>query len=133
MKFLGVIPARYGSTRFEGKPLKAVAGKPLLQWVIEGALKAKKLEKLVVATDDRRIADLAGRCGVEAVMTESDLPSGSDRVWAAVQEIPGSVIINIQGDEPLISGEVLDELASAFDDPKVEMATLGRPFKSLEE
>src|SRR5579872_1970991 len=98
MKFLGVIPARYGSTRFEGKPLKVIAGKPLLQWVIEGSLQAKKLDKLLVATDDQRIADLAGRCGVKAIMTPSELPSGSDRVWAAAREVQGPVIINIQGD-----------------------------------
>jgi 3-deoxy-manno-octulosonate cytidylyltransferase (CMP-KDO synthetase) len=132
-KFLGVIPARYGSTRFEGKPLKAIAGKPLLQWVIEGSLKAKNLEKLLVATDDERIADLARRCGVEPVMTDAQLPSGSDRVWAAVQNFSGEVIINIQGDEPLVTGEVLDQLAGAFEDKAVEMATLAKPFESAED
>ena len=82
MRILGVIPARYGSTRFEGKPLKFIAGKPLLHWVIEGSKKAKFLTEVIVATDDERIAECARQCGVRVAMTDSKLPSGSDRVWA---------------------------------------------------
>lgn len=129
MKVLGVIPSRFGSTRFPGKPLAMVAGQPLLQWVIEGASRCSKLSGLLVATDDPRIADLAGKLGVEAVMTSSDLPSGSDRVWAAIQGHACDVVLNIQGDEPLIGPEPLEALIQVFEDqPSVEMATLGRPM-----
>ncbi|MCB0364845.1 MAG: 3-deoxy-manno-octulosonate cytidylyltransferase [Bdellovibrionaceae bacterium] len=130
MKILGVIPARYGSTRFPGKPLALVAGKPLLQWVIEGAKTSKKLSDVWVATDHQEIFDLATKCGAKAVMTESDLPSGSDRVWAAIQDQDCEVAVNIQGDEPLLSGELLDALVTPFfADPGLEMATLGRPLQ----
>jgi len=127
MNIVGVIPARYGSTRFPGKPLKPIAGKPLLQWVIEGAKKAKSLTQVMVATDHPEIQALAKSCGVEVAMTDSDLPSGSDRVWAAIQNIKADVVLNIQGDEPLITGELLDALTQPFfKDDSLEMATLGR-------
>ena len=126
MKILGVIPARYGSTRFSGKPLALVAGKPLLQWVIEGAKTSTKLSDVWVATDHEEIFALAEKCGVKAVMTDSELPSGSDRVWAAIQNKNCDVVVNIQGDEPLLTGELLDSLVSPFfEGPQVEMATLG--------
>jgi 3-deoxy-manno-octulosonate cytidylyltransferase (CMP-KDO synthetase) len=127
MNIVGVIPARYGSTRFPGKPLKPIAGKPLLQWVIEGAKKAKSLTQVMVATDHPEIQALAKSCGVEVAMTDSDLPSGSDRAWAAVKNIKADVVLNIQGDEPLITGELLDALTQPFfKDNQIEMATLGR-------
>ncbi len=128
MVAIGVIPARYGSTRFPGKPLALVNGKPLLQWVIEGALSSKKLAKIVVATDDKRIADLAKSSGAEAVMTAAELPTGSDRVWAAVRDLKVDVVLNIQGDEPLITGALLDKLVEPFSDLEIQMATLGRPL-----
>lgn len=127
MRAVGVIPARWGSTRFPGKPLALVAGKPLLQWVIEGARQAKRLSEICVATDDERIANLARFVGARVVMTEADLPTGTDRVWRAAQELEGDVIVNIQGDEPLIDGSLLDALvAPFFEDENLEMATLGR-------
>lgn len=127
MKVIGVIPARWGSTRFPGKPLVMIAGKPLLQWVIEGARTARRLNEVCVATDDERIARLAQSCGVRVVMTEAELPTGTDRVWRAAQEIDGDVIVNIQGDEPLTDGEILDALVEPFfTDNSLEMATLGR-------
>ncbi len=127
MKAVGVIPARWGSTRFPGKPLVLVAGKPLLQWVIEGASQASRLSEICVATDDERIAGLARSLGVRVVMTDSELPTGTDRVWRAAQELEGDIIVNIQGDEPLIDGRLLDALvAPFFDDECLEMATLGR-------
>ena len=131
-RIIGVIPARFHSSRFAGKPLKNIAGKPLLQWVIQGAQQAKLLSQILVATDDSRIAALAEKCGVEAVMTDSSLPSGSDRVWAAVQNRPCDSVLNIQGDEPLITGQVLDTLAQALG-KGIEMATLARPIKNEEE
>lgn len=127
MRAVGVIPARWGSTRFPGKPLALIAGKPLLQWVIEGAKQAKRLSEICVATDDERIASLARDVGSRVVMTDSDLPTGTDRVWRAAQEIEGDVIINIQGDEPLIDGALLDALVEPFfEDNSLEMATLGK-------
>ena len=128
MVAVGVIPARYGSTRFPGKPLAMINGKPLLQWVIEGSKTSRKLSKILVATDDERIAKLARECGAEPVMTDSDLPTGTDRVWVAVQGIAADVVVNIQGDEPLIQGELLDRLVEPFTDKSVQMATLGRPL-----
>lgn len=130
MKIVGVIPARFGSTRLPAKPLINIAGKPLLQWVIEGAKESRRLDSFMVATDHQDIARLAEGLGVEAVMTSSDLPTGSDRVWAAIQNKKADVILNIQGDEPLITGELLDQLAAPFlKDSSLEMATLGRPLK----
>ncbi len=129
VRAVGVIPARWGSTRFPGKPLELISGKPLLQWVIEGSRGAKLLQEICVATDHPEIAALAVRCGARAVMTDSDLPTGTDRVWAAARELPADVYVNIQGDEPLIDGELLDQLVKPFlADATLEMATLGRPL-----
>ena len=132
LKIIGVIPARFHSSRFEGKPLKEIAGKPLLEWVIQGALQSKKLTEVIVATDDERIAQLAKKSGVEVVMTDSKLPSGSDRVWAAIANKPCDFVLNIQGDEPLITGQVLDTLAGALVEG-VDMATLARALKNDDE
>jgi 3-deoxy-manno-octulosonate cytidylyltransferase (CMP-KDO synthetase) len=124
---IGVIPARWGSTRFPGKPLAMISGKPLLQWVIEGSKTSRKLQEICVATDDERIAKLAESCGARAVMTNSDLPTGTDRVFQAALNVEGDVIVNIQGDEPLIDGALLDQLVEPFErDDELEMATLGR-------
>ena len=129
MIVVGVIPARYGSTRFPGKPLAPVGGKPLLQWVIEGAKTSRRLSRLLVATDDERIAALARKCGVEPIMTASDLPTGTDRVWQAVRGTEADVVVNVQGDEPLIQGALLDRLAEPFgNDRDLAMATLGKPL-----
>lgn len=124
-----MIPARYGSTRFPGKPLAMINGKPLLRWVIEGSKQSKHLSEILVATDDERIAKLANESGAEAVMTPSDLPTGTDRVWNAVSGKQADVVVNIQGDEPLIKGELLDRLVAPFSSsPELDMATLGRPL-----
>lgn len=131
MKAIGVIPARFGSTRFPGKPLKLILGKPLLQWVIEGSQTSRKLSEIWVATDHPEIFALAEKCGARAVMTDSELPTGSDRVHAAAQKSDADVLINIQGDEPLISGGLLDQLVTPMlSDPTLEMATLGRQIKA---
>ncbi len=129
MDIIGVIPARFGSTRFPGKPLKLVAGKPLLQWVVEAAKTSKKLSEVWVATDDDRIAQLAKTLGVKVAMTDPELPTGSDRVWQAVKGTSAEIVVNIQGDEPLLRGELLDALVQPLiDDRELEMATLGRPL-----
>lgn len=129
IRAVGVIPARWGSTRFPGKPLEKINGVPLLQWVIEGCRGARLLSEICVATDHPEIAKLANQCGARAVMTESDLPTGTDRVWAAARELKADVYLNIQGDEPLIEGSLLDLLVQPFiEDTTLEMATLGRPL-----
>lgn len=134
MKVVGIIPARYGSTRFPGKPLKLIAGRPLLSWVIKGAKESKLIDEIHVATDHEEILKLSESEGVKGCMTPSDLPSGTDRVWHVAKNLDADVVINIQGDEPLIKGGLLDELVSVFkSSPQPEMATLARSFQSVED
>lgn len=109
---VGVIPVRYGATRFPGKPLTLILNKPMLQWVLEGVSSSKKINKIIVATDHDGIAEVATKLGYDVRMTHPDLPSGSDRVWAAIQNDPYDIVVNIQGDEPLIRGDVLDHLVT---------------------
>lgn len=132
MKAIGVIPARFGSTRFPGKPLKVIAGKPLLSWVIEAAKRSRLLNDVIVATDHEEIMALAQGHGVKVQMTDSELPSGTDRVWAVAERCPDAdVVLNIQGDEPLLKPQLLDTLVSVFSgQPDVSMATLARTFLS---
>src|SRR5437016_3951794 len=112
MRILGLIPARYASTRFPGKPLAPIAGKPLLQHVIERCQRAKSLAEVIVATDDSRIADVAKKfCRVE--MTAASHPSGSDRIAEVTARCDCDAVVNIQGDEPLIDPNVIDAVASA--------------------
>lgn len=127
-KIVGVIPARFGSTRFPGKPLYKIAGSPLLEWVIRGVREAKSISELIIATDHDGIAELGNRLGVRVVMTSSELPSGSDRVWAAVQALDCDAVVNIQGDEPLLKPEIIDRLVEGFLEADVEMATLLKPL-----
>ncbi len=130
---LGVIPARYASTRFPGKPLTPIAGREMIKWVIEGARTSKLLTDIWVATDDDRIAQAAQSVGAKVAMTDSDLPSGTDRIWAAIEKIDCDVVINIQGDEPLVSADWVDALAKPLiAEPALEMATLAHPL-SMEE
>ena len=136
MNFLGVIPARYGSTRFPGKPLAMLAGKPLIQWVYESA--SGILEDVVVATDDKRIVDAVMEFGGEVVMTDYEHRSGTDRCSEAsrIMEMEGyssDVVINIQGDEPFTSKKQVDLLMNAFTDPSVEIATLAGPVQNKED
>ncbi len=133
MRILGVIPARIGSTRFPEKLLANLQGIPLIQWTIEGAKQSQLIAELIVATDDERIAAAAVACGVRVVMTEAHLPSGSDRIYAAIKNENCDVVVNIQGDEPLVTGDLIDRLAETFArDPHLDMATLAHPL-SLEE
>lgn len=133
MKIVGVIPARYGSTRFPGKPLVSLKGRPLIQWTIEGSKKSRLLSDVIVATDDERIKAAAEAVGCKVAMTDSDLPSGSDRIHAAIKNIDCDVVVNIQGDEPLVTGELVDRLAQVFiDDPTMDMATLAHPISDEE-
>ncbi len=132
MKFIGIIPARYASTRFPGKPLALLGGKPVIQHVYEKVVGA--LGEAYVATDDERIYDTVKAFGGKAVMTRSDHKSGTDRIEEAIEKIGGEwdVIINIQGDEPFVDASQLHTICSCFDDPSTQIATLGKPFTSME-
>lgn len=126
----GVIPARWGSTRFPGKSLAPLLGKPLIRHVIERARLAKTLDLLLVATDDERIARAAEEAGCEAVMTRPDHPSGTDRLAEALAGTDAEIAVNIQGDEPLIEPALIDRLAETLlADSAWDMATAATPIR----
>ena len=132
MKFPVIIPARYASTRFPGKPLAMLGGKPVIQRVYE---QASKLQSPVyVATDDERIYQCVCDFGGQAVMTRNDHKSGTDRIEEAVEKIgtDADVIINIQGDEPFVQVSQIEALCHLFDNPETQIGTLGKPFESME-
>jgi 3-deoxy-manno-octulosonate cytidylyltransferase (CMP-KDO synthetase) len=130
MRIIGIIPARYTSTRFPGKPLAVIAGKPLIQRVVEQCKKAGSLSEVIVATDDVRIAEEAKPfCRVE--MTRSDHPSGSDRIAEVAGRVPCDAVINIQGDEPLIDPSVIDAVADAL--AGTEMSSAATLIKNAAE
>ena len=126
MKVLCVIPARYASTRLPGKPLALIAGKPMIQHVYERACHAVMPQEVVVATDSKIVADVVKEFGGKVMMTSPDHPSGTDRLAEVALSYPDiDVIVNVQGDEPMIPPEVIDRLAQAFaDDKDLKMATL---------
>ena len=132
MKFIGIIPARYASTRFPGKPLALLGGKPVIQHVYEKV--AAVLEAAYVATDDERIYDFVKSFGGQVVMTRTDHKSGTDRIEEAIEKIGGEwdVVVNVQGDEPFVAKSQLDTICHCFDDPTTQIATLGKPFESME-
>lgn len=134
MKVLGIIPARYASTRFPGKPLIDIQGKSMIQRVYEQALKAESLNKVVVATDDERIAKAVHNFGGEFVMTGTTHQSGTDRCAEVSQHLPDfDIVINIQGDEPFINPKQIDLLVSCFEEPDVQLATLIKEIHTQEE
>ena len=132
MKFIGIIPARYASTRFPGKPLALLGGKPVIQHVYEKV--AAVLEAAYVATDDERIYDVVKSFGGQVVMTRTDHKRGTDRIEEAIEKIGGEwdVVVNVQGDEPFVAKSQLDTICHCFDDPTTQIATLGKPFESME-
>ena len=130
MKIVGIIPARFASTRFPGKPLALIAGKPLIQHVVEQCLKAKSLSEVIVATDDERIANTASKFS-RVVMTRADHPSGSDRIAEVANKVTCDGVVNIQGDEPLIDPTVIDAVAYAL--THNEMSTAATPIKNPAE
>ncbi len=130
MNVIGVIPARFGSTRFPGKPLVPIAGKPLLQWVVERCRLAQTLSEVIVATDDERIRAFASAfCRVE--MTSDQHPSGTDRIAEVVSRVSCDAAVNIQGDEPLIDPSVIDAVAKLLN--TTEMSTAACPIQRLED
>ena len=139
MKIYGIIPSRFGSSRFPGKPLADLAGKPLVAWVVEAVKKAKTLDEVLVATDDERIVQAVEQYGGKAVMTPSELPSGTDRIACAARNHLGvdfaddDILVNIQGDEPLIDPALIDALVEKMKGGDYEMATAVTPIKSLKD
>ena len=132
MKFIAVIPARYASTRFPGKPLAILGGKTVIQRVYEQAMSV--LPEVFVATDDARIFEAVTSFGGQAVMTRADHKSGTDRIEEAVEKIgtDADVIINIQGDEPFVQPSQIETLMHLFDAPETQIGTLGKPFDTIE-
>ena len=150
MKFIGIIPARYGSSRFPGKPLAVLGGKLVIERVVEQARTI--LDEVYVATDDRRIYDAVAAFGGKAVMTRADHQSGTDRIREALAIVTGElpadsqpdgfiplaadyhpdVVINIQGDEPFIQASQIRTVMECFNDESTQIATLGKPFDSIE-
>jgi 3-deoxy-manno-octulosonate cytidylyltransferase (CMP-KDO synthetase) len=133
MKFIGIIPARYASTRFPGKPLALLGGLPVIQRVYEQV--SSVLGEAWVATDDERIFQAVESFGGRVVMTRSDHKSGTDRIEEAATKIgtTADVIINVQGDEPFIQPSQLQTVCRLFDDPQTQIATLGKPFETIEQ
>jgi 3-deoxy-manno-octulosonate cytidylyltransferase (CMP-KDO synthetase) len=131
MEIVGVIPARFASTRLPGKPLLTETGRPLIQHVVEAARQARSLQRIIVATDDRRIAEAVAAFGGEAALTRADHATGSDRVAEVAARLDDArIIVNIQGDEPEIAGETIDRLVDLLqDDPDAPMATLATPIR----
>jgi 3-deoxy-manno-octulosonate cytidylyltransferase (CMP-KDO synthetase) len=130
MKTIGIIPARYASTRFHGKPLHPIAGKPLVQHVVERCREASTLAGVIVATDDERIAKVAAEfCTVE--MTRADHSTGTDRIAEVAARLDCDAVVNVQGDEPLIAPEVIDAVAGALND--AEMTTAATAVNNISE
>ena len=139
MKTLAVLPSRFAATRFPGKPLALIAGKPMIAWVFEAARRAEGVDKVVVATDDARIAEAVRGFGGEAVMTDPDLPSGTDRTAAALAALESNgerydCVLNIQGDEPAMHPETVAAVVALMAaQPDLPMGTAACPFASWDE
>lgn len=129
-RVVGVIPARYASSRFPGKALAELQGKPMVQHVVERARRARLLDEVLVATDDQRILDAVLAFGGKACMTSVAHPSGTDRIAEVVRELPCDLVVNIQGDEPLIEPRVVDRAVEPLArDATIPMGTLARPME----
>lgn len=133
-KVVGIIPSRYASTRFPAKPLVDIAGKSMIQRVYEQASKAKLLSDVIVATDDERIFDHVRGFGGKVVMTSTEHQTGTDRCAEVLSKLEGvDAVINIQGDEPFIEPEQIDQLAALFENPETEIATLIKRIDDVED
>jgi 3-deoxy-manno-octulosonate cytidylyltransferase (CMP-KDO synthetase) len=133
LNIIGIIPARYGSTRLPGKPLADINGQTLIERVWRRAIRAKSLSRVLVATDDGRIAAAVAKFGGEAVLTPKSCPSGTDRLAVVARRLNCDVVVNIQGDEPFLAPASIDRLVSPFFiDPDLQMATLSAPLPTLD-
>ena len=134
MKTVAIIPARYASSRLEGKPLLDIAGKPMIQRVYEAASRAQLIDRVIVATDDTRILETVNRFGGEAELTSPHHLSGTDRVAEVAEQLPCDTVVNLQGDEPLMEASVIDELVrSLLDNQDVYMASAQSPIRLQED
>ena len=131
MKTAAVIPARYGSMRFPGKVLAQLQGKPIIQWVWERAIQSKA-DVVLIAADDPKVEEAIKKFGGNVVMTRPDHPSGSDRIWEAAEALDVDLIVNIQGDEPMIPPSVINDLIDAMANCDAEMGTVVVPVKRSE-
>jgi 3-deoxy-manno-octulosonate cytidylyltransferase (CMP-KDO synthetase) len=133
-KVVGVIPARYSSTRFEAKVLVDIMGKPMIQWVWERAKQVKILDELIIACDDERVAEVARGFGAQVVMTAKGHTSGTDRIAEVVNPIEVNVVVNIQGDEPLVHPTMIDSVARAIlSDSSISVATIIRKIDNPQD
>jgi 3-deoxy-manno-octulosonate cytidylyltransferase (CMP-KDO synthetase) len=134
MKSVIVIPARYGSTRFPGKSLARIQGRPMIQWVWEAASRSRLTQQVIIATDDDRIADTAAKFGADVVMTKKSHRSGTDRMAEVADKISAQLYVNVQGDEPLLSHGAVDDLIRAMlESPRVPIGTLAHRIESEAE
>jgi 3-deoxy-manno-octulosonate cytidylyltransferase (CMP-KDO synthetase) len=132
MRVVAVIPARYASTRFPGKPLAPLKGKPMIQHVFERVQRCKDVHQVIVATEDKRILSAVQAFGGEAMMTSSDHFTGTDRVCEVARKVDAEIIVNVQGDEPLIDPVALSAAIKAVADGSYKISTLSVPIRSLE-
>lgn len=123
-KAVVIIPSRFQSSRFAGKPLAPILGKPMIQWVYEGVRQARLVDRILIATDDERIFEAARGFGAEVVMTEAKHRSGTDRVAEVAASVETSLVVNVQGDEPLVDGDMLDFLIQVLEEEPIDMASL---------
>jgi 3-deoxy-manno-octulosonate cytidylyltransferase (CMP-KDO synthetase) len=134
MKSVIVIPARYGSTRFPGKSLARLLGRPMIQWVWEAASRSRLTEQVIVATDDDRIADVAAKFGADVVMTKKSHRSGTDRIAEVADKVSAQLYINVQGDEPLLAPGAVDDLIRGMaESPRVPIGTLAHGIEKEAE
>jgi len=134
MKAVIVIPARFGATRFPGKSLARIQGRPMIQWVWEAACRSRLTEQVIVATDDGRIADVAAKFGADVVMTKKSHRSGTDRIAEVADKVPAQLYVNVQGDEPLLSRDAVDDLIRAMmENPRTPIGTLAHRIEKKDE
>jgi 3-deoxy-manno-octulosonate cytidylyltransferase (CMP-KDO synthetase) len=133
-RIVAIIPARYGSTRFPGKSLVMIKDKPMIQWVYERTKQSKLIDRIIVATDDERIRSAVATFGGEAMMTSPDHSTGTDRIAEIARKLACDIVVNVQGDEPLIHHEMIDQaIKPLVDDPSIPMGTLCTAIKNHEE
>ncbi len=132
---IGVIPARFASSRLMGKPLADIGGKPMIQHTYESSLKSKLLQQVIIAVDDEKVADVVKKFGAKVIMTPKDIATGSDRIAYVINEIKDAdIVVNIQGDEPFISGTMIDQaIEPLLFDPDVSVSTLAKKIETVEE
>jgi 3-deoxy-manno-octulosonate cytidylyltransferase (CMP-KDO synthetase) len=134
MKITAIIPARYGSTRFEGKPLADILGKPMIQHVYEGVAQSRLIDEVIIATDDQRILEAVQTFGGKGVMTSPDHATGSDRVAEVARKLRSEIIVNVQGDEPLIKGTIVDKaIRPLLSDETISISTLMTEIDDVKE